>query len=327
MPSARDRRGRPRLDRPSGPSGHRPVLLKEVITSLQPAPGQAFIDATLGGGGYARALIERLRPGGVLLGIDRDASALERFAPEPVPPDITVMLEHTNFAQLDRAAERIGRPPNGIVFDLGLSSVQLDDPDRGFSFQTDGPLDMRLDRSESWTAADLLNRESESELRRILRDYGQERWGSRIAQRIVERRRRMPFKTTKDLVDLVAGAIPRGAWPRDIHVATRTFMAFRIAVNRELDAIEKGLKAAIEVLASGGRVGVVSFHSLEDKIAKNLFNVEATDCICPPQAPVCICGHRRSIRVITRKPIIPSEAEVQENPRARSAKLRIAEKL
>ncbi len=271
--------------------------------------------------------MERLRPGGVLLGIDRDASALERFAQEPVPPDVTVMLEHTNFAQLDRAAERIGRPPNGIVFDLGLSSVQLDDPDRGFSFQTDGPLDMRLDRSEPWTAADLLNRESESELRRILRDYGQERWGSRIAQRIVERRRRAPFKTTKDLVDVVAGAIPRGAWPRDIHVATRTFQAFRIAVNRELDAIEKGLKAAIEVLASGGRVGVVSFHSLEDKIAKNLFNVEATDCICPPQAPVCICGHRRSVRVVTRKPITPSEAEVQENPRARSAKLRIAEKL
>jgi len=271
--------------------------------------------------------MERLRPGGLLLGIDRDASALERFAQEPVPPDVTVMLEHTNFAQLDRAAERIGRPPNGIIFDLGLSSLQLDDPERGFSFQSDGPLDMRLDRSESWTAADLLNRESERELRRILRDYGQERWGSRIAQRIVERRRQLPFTTTKDLVDVVAGAIPRGAWPRDIHVATRTFMAFRIAVNRELDAIEKGLKAAIEVLASGGRVGVVSFQSLEDKIAKNLFNVEATDCICPPQAPVCICGHRRSVRVITRKPITPSEAEVQENPRARSAKLRIAEKL
>jgi 16S rRNA (cytosine1402-N4)-methyltransferase len=271
--------------------------------------------------------MERLRPGGVLLGIDRDASALERFGREPVPPDITVMLEHTNFAQLDRAAERIGRPPNGIVFDLGLSSLQLDDPERGFSFQTEGPLDMRLDRSEPWTAADLLNRESESELRRILYDYGQERWGARIASRIVERRHRTPFKTTADLVDVVAGAIPRGAWPREIHVATRTFMAFRIAVNRELEAIEKGLKAAIQVLASGGRVGVVSFHSLEDKIAKNLFNVEATDCICPPQAPVCICGHQRSVRVVTRKPITPSEAEVRENPRARSAKLRVAEKL
>ncbi len=269
MRSARDRHGPPRGDRPSGPAGHRPVLLQDVIESLQPAPGQAFIDATLGGGGYARALIERLRPGGTLLALDRDATAIERFAQEPVPPDITVMLEHTNFAQLHRAAERIGRPPNGVVFDLGLSSLQLDDPERGFSFQVDGPLDMRLDRSEPWTAADLLNRESESEVRRILKEYGQERWAARIAQRIVERRRRVPLKTTRDLVDVVAGAIPRG----------------------------------------------------------DLFNVEATDCICPPQAPVCLCGHQRSVRVVTRKPITPSEAEVRENPRARSAKLRVAEKL
>jgi 16S rRNA (cytosine1402-N4)-methyltransferase len=271
--------------------------------------------------------MERIRPGGVLLGIDRDASALERFARDSVPPDVTLILEHTNFAQLDRVSDKVGRPINGVVFDLGLSSLQLDDPQRGFSFQVDGPLDMRMDQSEPWTAADLLNRESESELRRILKDYGQERWAARIAQRIVERRRKAPFQTTKDLVDVVAGAIPRGAWPRDIHVATRTFQALRIAVNRELDAIERGLKAGIEVLASSGRIGVVSFHSLEDKIAKNLFNVEATDCICPPQAPVCICGHRRSVRVITRKPITPSETEVRDNPRSRSAKLRVAEKL
>jgi 16S rRNA (cytosine1402-N4)-methyltransferase len=262
-----------------------------------------------------------------LLALDRDASAIERFAGEPMPPDITVMLEHTNFAQLDRAAERIGRPPNGTIFDLGLSSLQLDNPTRGFSFQADGPLDMRFDQTEPWTAADLLNRESESELRRILRDYGQERWAARIAQRIAERRKREPFRTTRDLVDVVSGAIPRAAWPKGLHVATRSFQAFRIAVNRELEAIDRGLRAAIEVLASGGRVGVVSFHSLEDRIAKNLFNVEATDCICPPQAPVCICGHRRSVRVITRKPITPSDAEVRENPRARSAKFRVAEKL
>jgi 16S rRNA (cytosine1402-N4)-methyltransferase len=252
---------------------------------------------------------------------------IERFGHEPSPSDVRLLLEHGNFAQLGGVAEAVGQPVNGVVFDLGLSSDQLADPERGFSFQVDGPLDMRFDRSEPWTAADLLNREPESELRRILKDYGQERWAARIAQRIVERRRQAPLKTTKDLVDVVAGAIPRGAWPRDIHVATRTFQAVRIAVNRELEAIDKGLKAAIEVLASGGRVGVVSFHSLEDKIAKNLFNVEATDCICPPQAPVCLCGHRRSVRVVTRKPITPSEAEVGDNPRARSAKLRVAEKL
>src|SRR5207302_2819272 len=220
-------------------------------------------------------------------GIDRDATALERFNREPVPPDVTVILEHTNFAQLDRAAERIGQPVNGVVFDLGLSSIQLDDPERGFSFQREGPLDMRMDRSQPWTAADLVNRESAGELRRILKDFGEERWAARIAERIVERRRVEPIRTTRQLAELVAGAIPRAAWPRDIHVATRTFQGLRIAVNRELESLERGLKAAITVLAPGGRVGVVSFHSLEDRIAKNLFHVEATDCVCPPQAPVC----------------------------------------
>jgi len=314
------------FDRQPGTSGHRPVLLQELITSLRPAPGQAFVDATLGGGGYARALIERLRPGGALLGLDRDASAIERFTREPVPPDVTVTLEHTNFNRLAEVAADLPGV-RGVVFDLGISSDQLDDPSRGFSFQREGPLDMRLDQSEPRTAADLLNQEPASELRRILLEFGQERWAARIAERIVDQRKRQPLRTTKDLADLVAGAIPRGAWPNDIHVATRTFMAVRIAVNRELEAIETGLKAAIQLLASGGRVGVVSFHSLEDKIAKNLFNVEAKDCICPPQAPVCICGHRRSVRVVTRKPITASETEVRENPRGRSAKLRITEKL
>ena len=323
---ADDRDERSVIDRQPGLSGHRPVLLQELITSLQPAPGQAFIDATLGGGGYARALIERLRPGGTLLGLDRDASAIERFNREQVPSDVTVTLEHTNFARIAEVAA--GLPPVlGVVFDLGISSDQLDDPNRGFSFQRDGPLDMRLDQSEPRTAADLLNRESLSELRRILKDFGQERWAARIAERIVEQRQRQPLKTTRELAELVAGAIPRGAWPREIHVATRTFMAVRIAVNRELEVIETGLKAAIQVLASGGRLGVVSFHSLEDRIAKNLFHVEATDCICPPQAPVCICGHRRSVRVVTRKPMTASETEVRDNPRSRSAKLRVAEKL
>ena len=326
MPVANESDDQRVFDRQPGTSGHRPVLLQELIQSLRPAPGQAFVDATLGGGGYARALIERLRPGGALLGLDRDASAIERFAREPVPPDVTVTLEHTNF---DRLAEVAAGLPavRGVVFDLGISSDQLDDPKRGFSFQRDGPLDMRLDQSEPGTAADLVNQAPASELRRILLEFGQERWAARIAERIVDQRKRQPLRTTRDLADLVAGAIPRGAWPSDIHVATRTFMAVRIAVNRELEAIETGLKAAIQLLASGGRVGVVSFHSLEDKIAKNLFNVEAKDCICPPQAPVCICGHRRSVRVVTRKPITASDTEVRENPRARSAKLRIAEKL
>jgi 16S rRNA (cytosine1402-N4)-methyltransferase len=268
-----------------------------------------------------------VRPGGTVLALDRDASAIERFPRQNVPPDVTLRLVHANFTDLDGVAGDLAGSIQAIVFDLGMSSLQLDDPERGFSFQRDGPLDMRLDRSEPWTAADLLNREPASELRRILLSYGQERWAARIAERIVARRAQQPFRTTKDLVDVVAGAIPRGAWPRDIHVATRTFQALRIAVNRELDALDAGLKAAIPLLARDGRLGVVTFHSLEDKIAKHLFNVEATDCVCPPHAPVCICSHRRSVRVVTKKPIQPGEAEIRANPRARSAKLRIVEKL
>ena len=286
-----------------------------------------MVDATLGGGGYTLELLGRVRPGGSVLALDRDASAIARVPFERVPADVTLRLVHANFADLGQVAAVLGGAVNGIVFDLGLSSLQLDDPERGFSFQRDGPLDMRLDQAEPVTAADLLNREPAGELRRILLHYGQERWAARIAERIVARRGRQPFRTTRDLVDVVAGAIPRGAWPRDIHVATRTFQALRIAVNRELEALTAGLKAAIPLLARDGRLGVVTFHSLEDKIAKDLFNVEATDCVCPPHAPVCVCGHRRSVRVVTKKPIRPSDAEIRANPRARSAKLRIAEKL
>lgn len=324
---ANDRPSQPRSDiSPSG-AGHRPVLLQAVIEGLRPAPGQAFIDATLGGGGYTIALLERLRPEGIVLAMDRDRRTIERFPLDQVPSDVTLRLAHANFADLAGVASEVGRPIQGVVFDLGLSSLQLDDPDRGFSFQRDGPLDMRFDQAQRWTAADLVNRESAGELRRILQSFGQERWAARIAERIVARRAAQPIRTTRELADLVAGAIPRAAWPRDIHVATRTFQAFRIAVNRELDALEAGLRAAITTLASGGRVGVVSYHSLEDKIAKDIFHVEATDCLCPPQAPVCICGHKRTVRILTRKPVRPSEAEVRQNPRARSAKLRIAEKL
>lgn len=315
------------IDLRSGRAGHRPVLLQEVIQGLQPAPGRAFIDATLGGGGYTTALLERLRPGGLLLSLDRDPDAIERFAHEHARPEVTLRLIHANYADLRAIATQAGRPIHGIVFDLGLSSLQLDDPERGFSFQRQGPLDMRYDRTEPWTAAHLINREPAPELTRILSRYGQERWAARIAERIVLSRARKPLQTTRELEELVAGAIPRAAWPRDIHVATRTFQAFRIAVNRELEALEVGLKAAISVVASGGRVGVVSFHSLEDKIAKDLFHVEATDCLCPPPAPICICAHQRTVRLITRKPIRPGEAEVRENPRARSARLRIVEKL
>ena len=211
-----------------------------------------------------------------------------------------------------------------VLFDFGLSSTQIDDPARGFSFRADGPLDMRMDPTSELTAAQVVNTYDEAQLERILRDYGEERWARRIAQFIVVRR---PLRTTRDLANAVEAAIPRKAWPRDINVATRTFQAIRIAVNDELGEIETGLRAALMTLKPGGRMATISFHSLEDRLVKSFFNVESKDCICPPQQPVCTCGHRATLRIVTRHPVRPSEEEVAANPRARSARLRVAEKL
>ncbi len=211
-----------------------------------------------------------------------------------------------------------------ILFDFGLSSAQLDDPDRGFSFRGEGPLDMRMDPGTELTAARIVNQFDAAEIERILRTYGEERWARRIAQFIVARR---PLSTTSDLAKAVEAAIPRQAWPRDINVATRTFQGLRIAVNDELGEIESGLKAALEILKPGGRMATISFHSLEDRLVKSFFNVESKDCICPPQQPVCTCGHRATLRLVTRRPVRPSEEEVAANPRARSSRLRVAERI
>jgi 16S rRNA (cytosine1402-N4)-methyltransferase len=215
-------------------------------------------------------------------------------------------------------------PADLILFDFGLSSTQVDDPDRGFSFRADGPLDMRMDPGSTLTAATIVNHYDAGEIERILREYGEERWARRIAQFIVARR---PLRTTRDLAQAVEAAIPRKAWPRDIHVATRTFQGIRIAVNDELGEIEAGLRAALLTLKPGGRMATISFHSLEDRMVKSFFNVESKDCICPPQQPVCTCGHRATLRVITRHVVRPSEEEVAANPRARSARLRVAERV
>jgi 16S rRNA (cytosine1402-N4)-methyltransferase len=235
------------------------------------------------------------------------------------------VVVHGDFSELGSIASQQGfEPADLILFDFGLSSTQIDDPTRGFSFRADGPLDMRMDPTSELTAATVVNRYDEAELERILRDYGEERWARRIAQFIVVRR---PLRTTRDLAAAVEAAIPRRAWPRDIHVATRTFQAIRIEVNDELGQIEKGLRAALSTLKPGGRMATISFHSLEDRLVKSFFNVESKDCICPPQQPVCTCGHRATLRIITRHAVRPSEAEVAANPRARSARLRVAEKL
>jgi 16S rRNA (cytosine1402-N4)-methyltransferase len=211
-----------------------------------------------------------------------------------------------------------------VLFDFGLSSNQIDDPERGFSFRAEGPLDMRMDPAAPLTAAKIVNESDVREVERILREYGEERWARRIAQFIVARR---PLRTTRDLAEAVEAAIPKAAWPRDINVSTRTFQGLRIAVNDELGEIEAGLRAALSTLKPGGRMATISFHSLEDRLAKSFFNVESKDCVCPPQQPVCTCGHRATLRIVTRRPVRPSEEEVASNPRARSARLRVAEKL
>ncbi len=275
--------------------------------------------------GHARQVLERILPGGRLLGIDRDPSAvevakvaLERFGPAAI-------VVHGRFGEMDRLAREVGiARADLILFDFGISSVQLDDPARGFGFRSEGPLDMRMDPTSELTAARIVNQYGESDIERILREYGEERWARRVAQLIVARR---PLRTTRDLAAAVEAAIPRKAWPRDIHVATRTFQGIRIAVNDELEEIERGLRAALQILNPGGRMATISFHSLEDRPVKSFFIVESKDCICPPQQPVGTCGHRATLRIVTRHPIRPSEEEVAANARARSARLRVAERI
>jgi 16S rRNA (cytosine1402-N4)-methyltransferase len=304
---------------------HLSVLSKESIELLQPRPGNVFVDCTLGAGGHARLLLERIAPNGRLLAIDRDEVAVEagRTALAAVAPPPTVI--HGDFGEVARLAREAGfGEAHGVLFDLGLSSVQLDDPERGFSFRQDGPLDMRMDRDGPFPAARVVNELPERELAEVIRRLGEERWAARIAKFVVARR---PLRRTRDLAGAVEAAIPRGAWPADVHPATRTFQAIRMRVNDELGSLDRGLRGALEIVQPGGRIVVISFHSLEDRMVKSFFATESRDCICPPEQPVCTCDHRASVRVLTRKPVRPSEEEVASNPRSRSARLRAAERL
>jgi 16S rRNA (cytosine1402-N4)-methyltransferase len=317
---------------PGGPTpeatGHRPVLLHPLIQSLQPRPGQTFIDGTLGAGGYVAAFLERVRPGGRILAIDRDPAAValarQRFAGDG---DVVTAVQG-NFAAMESIAAAQGVDAvDGVMLDLGISSLQLDDPSRGFSFRFDGPLDMRMDGNDELSAADIVNEWSEADLGALIRTYGEERFARGIAGAIVRSRAQRPITTTEQLRELVERSIPRRFWPKRIHPATRTFQALRIEVNRELESLTAGLQAAIRIIRPGGRLGVISFHSLEDTIVKNALHVSAQNCLCPPQQTDCTCAHRASLLLLSRKAIKPDAAELASNPRARSARLRVAEKL
>lgn len=285
------------------------------------------MDCTVGAGGHARGIGERLGPAGHLIGIDRDPSALAAAARRLAVLDCRVTLVRSSFAELGRILAGAGIDGvDGVLFDLGVSSPQLDDPERGFSYHEDAPLDMRMDPAQALTAYHIVNSFDESELSRIIREYGEERWASRIAQFIIQRRSRQPIETTGDLVAVIKAAIPAAARRQGPHPARRTFQALRIAVNDELAVLERALEQAVEAIRPGGRIAVISFHSLEDRAVKEAFRRYSGQCLCPRGTPVCVCNPRRLLRVITRKPVMPAEDEVRRNPRSRSARLRVAER-
>ncbi len=307
---------------------HLSVLPDEVIEFLAPQPGGVYLDGTLGGGGHSGLILEKCTPGGRLIGIDQDREALRAAGERLASFGQAVELVYGNFGDLAVHLDRLGVAEiDGFILDLGVSSHQLDMADRGFSFQQDAPLDMRMDTGRGETAADLVNTLPAAELERIIKEYGEERWARRVAAFIVDARREAPIETTFRLVDIVKGAIPKAKWEERIHPATRTFQGIRIAVNRELEVLEHGLRSALDRLKPGGRGVVISFHSLEDRIVKTIFREYATGCICPRNLPVCVCGNKPRVKILTGKPVQATDRELETNPRSRSAKLRAAEKV
>ena len=312
--------------RDGGERVHEPVLLAEVLTELAPGQGGRFLDGTVGGGGHAAAILERTAPDGRLLGLDVDPAALAIAGRELAHYGDRAVLVRANFAVCDAVGAAAGFVElDGVLLDLGLSSIQLADPERGFSFRAPGPLDMRADPDLPLTAADIVNTWDERDLRRIFSELGEESEAARVAGAIVRRRARTPFTAADELGRFVAGVKTRRAGKID--PATRVFQAIRMAVNTELENLERGLAAAIRVLRPGGRLAVISFHSLEDRAVKQFMARESRDCICPPHLPTCVCGHRAGLRVVSRRPLMAADAETMRNPRARSARLRVAEKL
>jgi len=301
---------------------HTPVLLNEVLDGLDVKAGGAYIDCTLGAGGHARAILARSGPKGRLLGIDRDPAAIQLSLSQLIRFGERIRLVCDSYVRLQAIASAEGFiPSDGVLLDLGISSLQLEDHQRGFSFQTDGPLDMRIDQQAEVTAEHLVNELTEAELTDIIVKYGEEPRARTIARAIVRSR---PIRRTLQLAHVVASVAGRRG---RVHPATRTFQALRIAVNGELEALAAVLPQTVSILSEGGRVAVISFHSLEDRLVKEFMARESHDCICPPEVPVCRCEHKRTLRILTKKPVRPTIEEVRQNPRSRSAKLRIAERV
>jgi 16S rRNA (cytosine1402-N4)-methyltransferase len=308
-------------------SFHKPVLLHEAVNLLQPSPGRTVVDGTAGGGGHAEALARKLAPGGTLILMDQDPAALHAAEVRLEGIDIRYIPIHANFRRMaTELALRGVDAVDGILLDLGVSSHQLDTVVRGFSFRGSAELDMRMNPAAGETAAEILRTRSERELAEIFRNYGEEPWAERIARIAVQARTAHPIRTTEDLVDIVKRAVPAAARPHDIHPATRVFQALRVAVNDELGALDAVLKILPRMLKTGGRVAIISYHSLEDRRVKQAFINYAGRCTCPPRLPVCVCGTKQLLKTVTRKPIAPSASEIEENPRARSARLRCAER-
>lgn len=307
--------------------GHTSVLLFETVGSLNIIPGGCYVDGTLGGGGHAFEVCKRLG-NGRLIGIDQDGDAIEAASKRLMAFQDKITIVRSNYRRIAQVLEGLGiEKVDGIYLDLGVSSWQLDQPERGFTYRADAPLDMRMDQRQSRTAADLVNSCSEEELTRIIRDYGEDRFARNIAKHIVREREKEPIMTTGRLAEIIKGAIPAKVRATGGHPAKRTFQAIRIELNGELTVLEESIDTMIDLLNPGGRLSIITFHSLEDRIVKNRFRINEHPCTCPPDFPVCVCGKKSKGRVVTRKPILPSEEEMRENSRSKSAKLRVFERI
>ncbi len=306
---------------------HTPVLYEEVMESLAIKPDGIYADGTAGGGGHSSGIASRLSEKGLLIAVDRDREALEAAENRLAEYKCKKKLLHSNYSDTEAIANAAGGKIDGILLDLGVSSYQLDNPERGFSYMQDAPLDMRMDDGDSMTAYDVVNTYGRADLARIIREYGEENWAARIAEFIEKARKEKPIETTAELTEIIKAAIPAKARRTGPHPAKRTFQAIRIEVNDELGHLREAVAKLPDLLGSGGRLAIITFHSLEDRIVKTEFEKRLNPCTCPKELPVCVCGKVADVKRVTRKPIVPSKEETESNPRARSAKLRVLEKL